>query len=266
MTFGGLGGGNDFVEPNAGGRRERRLVLTFAAGPRRLGARRDGGFRRRPRQFDLGRDRALLRMFRDHLAALLLPTALLLPRTERAPRAHCHPAEAVEHGAEQTAKRELRRHDDRQEDQRQDDNHRAGAIERAGQHRRQPVAGISARTKRLACEIAHAEHQAQERADADEQQRGAGGLRAARIDRPAPEVMPADDDEDGRKHVSGVADELEREFGEKRTDAPGEVGRRGVQPRAEEPHRVRRLVGRERDHPDQRGGKEHDADELAGPA
>ena len=37
-------------------------------------------------------------------------------------------------------------------------------------------------------------------------------------------------------------------------------------PGAEEPHRVARLVAGERDDPDERGGKQRDADELADPA
>ncbi len=61
----------------------------------------------------------------------------------------------------------------------------------------------------------------------------------------------------------GVAEQLERQLGEERADAAGEVRRGGVRARAEEPDGVGRLVAGERDDPDERGGEQRDADELA---
>ncbi len=117
--------------------------------------------------------------------------------------------------------------------------------------------------KRLAGDIERAEDEAQERAQAAEEQRRAGHLRRGGVDLAAPEVVPAHDDHHERDQVGRVAEQLEGQLGEKRADAADKIERHGVRPGAEEPDRVGRLVAGERHDPDERGGEQGHAHELA---
>src|SRR5206468_9541161 len=141
-------------------------------------------------------------------------------------------------GGEETAERKLRRHDDRQENQRQDDDERSRAIEVVGELAREEFADVSAGAKRFSRHGERREDEAQERADAAEEERGARGLGRRGVDSSAPEVVPADDDEDGGRQIRRVPEQLERQLGEERADTSGEIRRHGVRDRAEEPDRI----------------------------
>ena len=98
--------------------------------------------------------------------------------------------------------------------QRQDEDDRAGPVQVFGQERRQPLADEAARAKLLAAELNGAECERQKRRHAAEEQGGARQLRVGGVERPAPEVVPADDDQHQRNHVRGVSEQLVRELGE----------------------------------------------------
>ena len=61
---------------------------------------------------------------------------------------------------------------------------------------------------------------------------------------PAPEVVPADDDEHERDDVGRVSGQLKRQLRHEGADAPREIHRSAVQPGTEEPGGIRRLVTR----------------------
>ena len=149
------------------------------------------------------------------------------------------------------------------DDQRDDDDQRAGAIEVVGEFVREEFADVAAGAERLAGHFQRAEDEAQKRAEAREEHRRARRFGGGRVDFAAPEVVPADDHHHDGDEVRRVAEQLKRQLGEKRADATGEVDRHRVRARAEEPHRIRRLVAGERHDPDQRRGEQRDADEFA---
>ena len=126
---------------------------------------------------------------------LALPRAapLVEPAPERAehPRA-ARPAD-LRRRREHPSERKLRRKHDREEQQRQDDDDRAGAVQVLRHPRREPLAEIAAGAKRLARHVDAAEREAQQRADAGEEQARADELRVLRVERAAPEVVPAED-------------------------------------------------------------------------
>ena len=137
----------------------------------------------------------LRRVLLDDLPALLLaapaPRAGPATAAERAGTTRRRsPARSAE---KQPAERELRGEDQRREEQRQDDDDRAGAVEGVGEPAREDDAQI--RRRRAFDRPTSPERQGQQRADAREQQRGADELRVDRVDRPAPEQVPADDAE-----------------------------------------------------------------------
>jgi hypothetical protein len=199
----------------------------------------------------------------QHVLPLLLSPALLAARAQVGDHAVPPLPQHLAEGLEQPPERKLRREDDGEEQQRQDQDDRAGAVEVLGEARREELAEVSA-----GAEFGPGRHEAakgerEERGDAAEEQRGPHDLRVRGVDRPAPEVMPPDHDEDDRDQVGGVADELVRPLGHEGADAAGEVGRRAVGAGVEEPHRVRRAVAGERDEPQERQREERHAHELA---
>ncbi len=245
-------------------------VPAFAFGNRRFGCqcrrlqcRVARGGRPAHRRFaDDGR--GLSRVLGNHFAALLLAAALLAPLVERVEAAGGAAAHGLDDRGEESPERELRRHDDRQEDQRQQDDHRAGAIQVLGHFLREELAGIAAGGTGLAGDVERAEGQAEKRAQTAEQQSGAGRLGAGGVEASAPEIIPADHHHHGGDEIRRVAEQLERQLGEKRADPAGEVDRRGVRTGAEEPDRIGWLVAGQRHNPDQGGGEQRDADEFAG--
>ena len=207
-------------------------------------------------------------MLRDHFAPLLLAPSFLAPVAERLPAvaqtAGGHRAERTE----QLAEGELRRDDDREKDRRQDDDHRSCAIEVVRQEGGQPLARITAGAKRFARDLERAEQQTEQRAEAGQQQRRAGGLRSGGVEPAAPERVPTDDHENRRNEIRRIAEQLKRQLRDEGADPAREIADRRVTAcgRAEEPHRILRVVAGERDDPDQRRGEQRHAHELARPA
>src|SRR5439155_12304423 len=111
--------------------------------------------------------------------------------------------------------------------------------------------------------LQRAEDETEKCADRADEQCRSRGLGNRRVQRAAPEVIPADDHERGGYEVRRIAEQLERQFGDESADAAGEVRGSGVRAGAEEPDGVGWFVAGERHDPDERGGKQRDADELA---
>src|SRR5438034_818618 len=132
--------------------------------------------------------------FRRSAGALVAcSAALVLPLTKRSPGPDDLLDGAPPERAEQPAERELGRQDDRQEHDRQDDDDRTGPVQVLGRDRRETLARIAAGAECAPRDLNRLEREAQERADAAKEQRGADHLGAGRLDGATPEVVPADD-------------------------------------------------------------------------
>src|SRR5262249_37271624 len=202
-------------------------------------------------------------MFLEHFLALLFARLLVPPSRarvlHRGPALDCD----VPERREQPSERELRREDDRGKQERQDQDDRSRPVEILRKERREPVADEAAGPELLAADVERPERQREERRDAAEEQPCAEQLRVRGIHRAAPEVVPAEDDEHQRDEVRRVAEHLVRQLADEGADAAREIGRRQIRSRVEEPHGVGRAVAGERDQPDERGGEQRDAQELA---
>ena len=101
-----------------------------------------------------------------------------------------------------------------------------------GQQAGEPLAGVAAGAERPCRRLRAVPNDRLRNALTQaEQQHGAGRLRAGGVERSAPEVVPADDHQQRRDQVRGVADQLERQLGEEGADAAGEIRRRRVDAR-----------------------------------
>ncbi len=226
------------------------LVVLVPAGLDSRGFRRLAGLAQRRvgggGRLDNRRCDPFFRVFGDDFAALFLPSPLFAPRVKRVDAANGATPETRDRHREEAPERELGGDDDREEDQREEDDHRAGPVQVFGHLLREEFPCVAAGAKRLARDVQRAEHQTEKRADTADQEHAAGGLGARRVERPAPEIVPSDDDHQRGNEVRRVAEELKRQLGEEGADASREVHRRRVHTAAaEEPHRVGRLVARE---------------------
>ena len=169
-------------------------------------------------------------MLLEHFLPLLLAPPLFPPLAHRR-REDRRPVPTIWKTAEnETAERKLRRQDDRQEQQGQDEDDRAGSIQILRQERRKPLTDQAARAKLLAAELDGAKRERQKRRHAAEEQGSARQLGVDGVERPAPEVVPADDDEHQRNDVCGVSEQLVRELREERPYPAGEIGRASSDP------------------------------------
>ena len=191
------------------------------------------------------------------LAARLAPP---VPAPDQAGGAAAHSGADA---AEETPERKVGREDDREHDQRDDQDDGARLVQVVGHPLRQPRAGRPAGREVGAVNAGRADGQRQERADTAEEQRHAERLRVGGVDGGAPEAMPADEGEHDRHQVRGVPEQLVAHLGHERADPADEVRGGQLAARAEEPHRVRRIVGDQGDEPGEREGEQRDPDELA---
>ncbi len=223
------------------------------------------GIGRRGPDRHLRRRAAFLGVLGDHLAARLLAAPLVHIAAHQPQAALRQVARAGRRGLEHAAERELGRQDHRQHHHRQQHDDRPGAVEIVREHGAEPGAHRSAGVEGGGGQLGAAQHQAEERARARQQERGAEGLGVGGLGRLAPEVVPADDANRARQQVRRVAEQLERDLRQERADAADEIGRRVGGVGGEEPHRIGRLVRHERNQPDQGEREQRHAQELADP-
>ena len=149
----------------------------------------------------------------NNLLSLTLTLAVLPPAAHRTDRACAPSPEMLEQLPKQTSEGKLRRQDDGEEHQRQDEDDRAGPVEIVGELGSEPVSGIPARTEHLSRDVERAEGEAEERRETGEQQEHANEFGVHRVDRPAPEQVPENDDANRGDQVGRVAQRLKRQLG-----------------------------------------------------
>ena len=204
----------------------------------------------------------LLAVLHEHFAPLLRLAALFAPQPERRHALRAQPLGRGVDRTEQPAEGDLRGDDDGGDDQSQDDDHRSRLAEVISHDAAEPFTQVAAGAERARPEVDAAKRQAQKRTATGQQHDGADDLGVRGVDLGAPEIMPARHGHHRRQQVRRVADQLDRQLAEERAHAAGEIGRHVVRPGAEEPDRVVRVVGRQRDQPDQRHREQRDANHL----
>src|SRR5262249_49580894 len=169
---------------------------------------------------------ALPGLLRDHLTPLFLKAAILEPAAEAAHSPRREAARSLGRGREHAPERELRREDDRRCDEREDHDERTGAVQVLGQPGVEPHSDPAAGAIGRGAYRRAAEGEAEKRARAAEKEHGPDELRIRRVERLAPEVMPADYGNDRGNQIRAVADELKGQLRQERPDAANEVRRR----------------------------------------
>ena len=167
-------------------------------------------------------------MLLQHLLPLLVAPLLLEPCPARAEHGGIAVAQDLTERREQATERELGREDDPEKEQRQDQDDRTGPVQVRGEDPRHVVAGVPARVKRLAGDVERFERQRQKGGDAGEEEEGTNELGIDGVERPAPELVPADHHQRERDQIRGVSKELIQELRHERANPPGKVRRRQV--------------------------------------
>ena len=199
----------------------------------------------------------------EHLAPLLGAAALVEVPGDALAQGQAAGAGDVDPLLEQTAERHLRRQHDGECEQGDQHDRGPGAIQVGRERTRDHLADEAPRLVGAGAGGRGADHQAEHRARAAEQDEQAGGLRVGGVDGPAPEVVPAGGSHQHRQHVGREAEHLERQLGQERPHRPDEVRRHFVGAGREEPRRVVRVVADERDEPDQARREQRHPDDLA---
>ena len=176
------------------------------------------------------------------------------------------PADAGQGPAQHVSERHLGQEEDGEEEQGEDQDDRAGAVQVLGEQAREPGPEVAAGPERAFDGVEGGEREREEGRGAGEGQPKAHRAHVRPLDGPAPEVVPAEHDQNERQQVGAEPDELKRQLGHEGAYAPGEVHGRLVPVGAEEPDRIGRIVGGEGDEREQRGGEEPHPEELAQPA
>ena len=199
----------------------------------------------------------------DHLAPhLLLAPGLAVVREGRLQRPQ-PPAHASAGSGEERREGELRREDERYEQAGGGHDVGPGAVEVGHQQCREHLADGAARPHRLALEADGAERERQQRREREKQEQVADRLGVGRLDRPAPEQLPADEPERDRQQQCREAEQLwDQQLGQERAERPDEVARGGFGARLEEGRRVARVERRERDQQHQRDREGDEPEEL----